>query len=103
MQMAAAAAKVVAAGAVAVGRGTRPCIALSARVLFQELGIVMVAWHHSASAVHYPGLGLDCMMVQLTVNMGGVDDVVVDDIDINATDVAGKRRKIRWLELRSSP
>ena len=101
--MAAAAAKVVAAGAVAVGRGTRPCIALSARVLFQELGIVMVAWHHSASAVHYPGLGLDCMMVQLTVNMGGVDDVVVDDIDINATDVAGKRRKIRWLELRSSP
>ena len=93
----------VAAGAVAVGRGTRPCIALSARVLFQELGIVMVAWHHSASAVHYPGLGLDCMMVQLTVNMGGVDDVVVDDIDINATDVAGKRRKIRWLELRSSP
>ena len=103
MQMAAAAAKVVAAGAVAVGRGTRPCIALSARVLFQELGIVMVAWHHSASAVHYPGLGLDCMMVQLTVNMGGVDDVVVDDIDINATDVAGKRRKIRWPELRSSP
>ena len=54
MQTAAAAAKVVAAGVVAAGRGTRPCVALRARVLFQELGIAMVAWHHSASAVRYP-------------------------------------------------
>jgi hypothetical protein len=46
-RMAAAAAKAVAAKAVAAkavvaGRGTRPCVALSARALFQELGVVMV-------------------------------------------------------------
>jgi len=40
-RMAAAAAMAVAAGAVAAGRGTRPCVALSARALFQELGVVM--------------------------------------------------------------
>ena len=67
---------------------------LSARVLFQELGVAMAAWHHSASAVHYPRLGLDCTMGQLTVIMRGLDDVVVDDIDINDTDVAGRRRTI---------
>ena len=100
---AAAAAKAIAAGAVAVGRGTRPCIALSARVLFQELGVAMAAWHHSASAVRYPHLGLDCTMGQLTMIMGGLDDLVVDDVDINNADVAGRRRRIRRLELRSSP
>jgi hypothetical protein len=41
-------------------------------------------------------------MGQLTVIMGGVDDVV-DDVDINNADVAGRRRRIRWLELRLSP
>ncbi len=82
--------------------GTRPCIALSAWALFQELGVAMAAWNHSASAVHYPHLGLDCTMGQLTVIMGGVDDVV-DDVDINNADVAGRRRRIRWLELRLSP
>ena len=103
MRTAAAAAKVVAAGAVAAGRGTRPCVALSARVLFQELGIAMAAWHHSVSAVRYPYLGLDCTMGQLAVIMGGLDDVVVNDVDINNADVAGRRRRIRWLKLRSSP
>ena len=39
----AVAAKAVAAKAVVAGRGTRPCVALSARALFQELGVVMVA------------------------------------------------------------
>jgi len=34
---------------------------------------------------------------------GGLDDVVFDDVDINNTDVAGRRRRIRRLELRSSP
>jgi hypothetical protein len=38
----AVAAKAVAAKAVVAGRGTRPCVALSARALFQELGVVMV-------------------------------------------------------------
>jgi len=90
-------------GAVAAGRGTRPCDALRARVLFQELGVAMAAWHHSASAVRYPRLGLDCTMGQLTVIMGGLDDVVVDDININDADVARRRRRIRWLELRSLP
>jgi hypothetical protein len=103
MQTAAAAAKVVAAGVVAAGRGTRPCVALRARVLFQELGIAMAAWHHSASAVRYPCLGLDCTMGQLAVIMGGLDDVVVDDVDINDVDVAGRRGRIRRLKLRSSP
>ena len=42
-------------------------------------------------------------MGQLTVIMGGLDDNVVDDIDINNVDVAGRRRRIRRLELRSSP
>jgi len=84
-----AAAKVVTAGAVAAGRWTRPCVALSARALFQELGIAMVAWHHSASAVRYPRLRLDCTMGQLTMIMGGLVDVVVDDVDINDADVAG--------------
>ena len=42
-------------------------------------------------------------MGQLTVIMGGLDDVVVNDVDINNVDVAGRRRRIRWLELRSSP
>jgi len=42
-------------------------------------------------------------MGQLTVIMGGSDDVVVDDVDINNADVAGRRRRIRRLELRSSP
>ena len=41
------------------------------------------------------------MMGQLTVIMGGLDDVVVDDVDINDTDVAGRRNRIRRLELRS--
>ena len=68
---AAAAAKVVAAEAVAAGRGMRPCVALSARVLFQELGVAIVAWHHSALAVRYPRLGLDCTMGQLMVIMRG--------------------------------
>ena len=88
------AAKAVAAGTVAPGRGTRPCVALSARVLFQELGVVMAAWHHSTLAVRYPCFGLDCTMGQLTVIMGGLDDVVVDDVDINDADVAGRRRTI---------
>ena len=39
----AVAAKAVEAKAVVAGRGTRPCVALSARALFQELGVVMVA------------------------------------------------------------
>ncbi len=42
------------------------------------------------------------MMGQLTVIMGGLDDVVVDDVDINDTDVAGRRRRTFRLELRSS-
>ena len=37
------------------------------------------------------------------VIMGGVDDVVVDDVNINNADVAGRKRRIRRLELRSSP
>ena len=40
-------------GAVAAGQGTRPYVALSARALFQELGVAMAAWHHSASAVRH--------------------------------------------------
>jgi hypothetical protein len=32
---------------------------------------------------------------------GGLDDVVIDDVDINNADVAGRRRRIRWLKLRS--
>jgi len=93
-----AAAKAVAAGAVAAGRGTWPCVALSARALFQKLGVTMAAWHHSASAVRYPHLGLDCTMGQLTVIMGGLDDVVADDIDINDVDMARRRRRICRLE-----
>ena len=89
--------KAVAAGAVVAGRGTRPCIALSARVLFQELGVTMAAWHHITSAIRYPCLGLDCTMGQLTVITGGLDDVVVDDVNINDVDVAGRRRRICWL------
>ena len=42
-------------------------------------------------------------MGQLTVIMGGLDDVVVDDVDINDVDVAGRMRRICRLELRSSP
>jgi hypothetical protein len=42
-------------------------------------------------------------MGQLTVIMGGLDDVVVDDVDINDADVAGRMRRIRRLELRSLP
>ncbi len=42
-------------------------------------------------------------MGQLTVIMGGLDDVLVDDVDINDVDVAGRMRRIRRLELRSSP
>jgi len=72
-------------------------------VLFQELGVMMVAWHHSTSAIRYPRLGLYCTMGQLTVIMWGLDDVVVDDVNINDADVAGRRRRIRRLELRSSP
>ena len=102
--MAAAGVKAVAAGAVAVaGRGTRPCVALSARELFQELGVAMAAWHHSALSVRYPHLGLDCTMGQLTVIMGGLDDVVVDDVNINDADVARRRRRIRRLKLWLSP
>jgi hypothetical protein len=100
---AAAAAKVVAAGAVAVGRGMRPCVALSTWVLFQELGVAIVAWHHSALAVCYPRLGLDCTMGQLMVIMGGLDDVVIDDTNINDADVARRRRRIHRLKLRSLP
>jgi len=33
-------------------------------------------------------------MGQLTVIMGGLDDVFVNDVDINSTDVAGRRRRI---------
>ena len=95
-------AKVVVAGAVAAGRGTRPCVALSARVLFKEYGIAMAAWHQSVSAIRYPHLGLDCMMGQLTVIMGGLDDVVVDDININDADVSGRRMRICRLKLQSS-
>ena len=58
---------------------------------------------HSALAISHPRLGLDCTMVQLTVIMGGLDDVVVDDVDINDADVAGRMRRIRRLELRSLP
>jgi hypothetical protein len=72
-------------------------------VLFQELDVAMAEWHHSASAIHYPHLGLDCTMGQLMVIMGGLDDVDVDDIDINDAHVTGRRRKIRWLELWSLP
>jgi len=88
---------------VAAGRGTRPCVALSARALFQKSGVAMVAWHHSASAIRYPRLRLDCTMGQLTVIMGGLDDVVVNDVEVNNADVARRRRRIRWLKLRSSP
>ena len=42
-------------------------------------------------------------MGQLTVIMGGLDDVVVDDVDFNDADVAGRMRRIRRLKLRSSP
>ena len=42
-------------------------------------------------------------MGQLTVIMGGVDDVVVDGVNINNVDVAGRRRRIRQLELWSLP
>ena len=42
-------------------------------------------------------------MGQLTVIMGELDDVVIDDVDFNDADVAGRRRRIRRLELRSSP
>jgi len=42
-------------------------------------------------------------MGQLTVIMGGLDDVVVDDVDINNADVAGRRRRIRRLKLQSAP
>jgi hypothetical protein len=97
LRTAAAAAKAVAAGVVAAGRGTRPCIAPSAQALFQELGVTMAAWHHSTSAIRYPCLGLDCTMGQLTVIMGGLDGVVLDDVDINDADVAGRRRRIRQL------
>ena len=83
--------------------GTRPCIALSARALFQELGVPMAAWHHSRLAVRYPRLGLDYTMGQRTVIMGGLDDVIVNDVDINNADVAGRRRRIHWLELQSLP
>jgi hypothetical protein len=34
-------------------------------------------------------------MGQLMVIMGGLDDVVVDDVDINNADVARRRRRIR--------
>jgi hypothetical protein len=71
-------------------QGTRPCVALSARALFQELGVVMAAWHHSASAVRYPRLGLDCTMGQLAVIMGELDDVVVGGV---ATTTLRERRK----------
>ena len=98
LQTAAAAVKAVAAGAVAAGRGTRPCVALNARALFQELGVAMAAWHHSASAVRYPRLRLDCTMGQLTEIMGGLDDVIIDDVNINDADVAGRRTRIRRLD-----
>ena len=62
------------------------------------------AVYHSVSAIRYPCLGLDCMMGQPTVIMGGVDDGVVNDVDINDAKVARRRRRrIRRLELRSSP
>ena len=35
--------------------------------------------------------------------MGELDDVVIDDVDFNDADVAGRRRRIRWLKLRSLP
>ena len=64
---------------------------------------MMAAWHHSASTVRYPRLGLDSTMGQLTVIMGVLNDVVIDDVDFNDADVAGRRRRIRRLKLRSSP
>jgi len=63
----------------------------------------MAAWHHSRLAVRYPRLGLDYTMGQRTVIMGGLDDVIVNDVDINNADVAGRRRGIRRFKLRSSP
>jgi len=42
-------------------------------------------------------------MGQLTMIMGGLDDVVIDDVNINDSDVTGRRRRIRRLELWSSP
>jgi len=94
LRTAAAAAKAVAVGALAAGRGTRPC----ARMLFQESGITMAAWHHSTLAIRYLRLGLDYTMGQLTVIMGGLDDVVVNDVNINNADEAGRRRRIRRLK-----
>ena len=37
------------------------------------------------------------------VSVGVFAKVVVDDVNIIDTDVAGRRRRIRWLKLRSSP
>ena len=42
-------------------------------------------------------------MGQLTVNIGGLDDVVVNDVNINDTNVDGRMRRIRRLKLWSSP
>ena len=42
-------------------------------------------------------------MGQITVIMGGLDDVVVDDVDINDADVARRRRRIRRLKLQILP
>ena len=89
LRTAAAAAKAVAVGAVAAGPGTRPC---------EESGITMAAWHHSTLAIRYLCLGLDYTMGQLTVIMGGLDDVVVNDVNINNADEARRRRRIRRLK-----
>ena len=51
-------AKVVVAGAVAAGRGTRPCVALSARALFQECGIGSVASQRVGHLLSPPRIGL---------------------------------------------
>ncbi len=42
-------------------------------------------------------------MGQLTVIIWGLDDVVVDDVDINDADVAGRMKRICRLKLRLSP
>ena len=50
----------------------------------------MVAWHHSASAVRYPRLGLDCTMGQLTVIMGELG------VKYDARTMRGMNDQVRW-------
>jgi len=87
------------------GRG--PTLPRAPEALFQELGVAMAAWHHTArrpSVIPASDWWTARWGSQLTVIMGGfLDDVAIDDIDVNDADVAGRRRRIRRLELRSSP